>query len=292
MNPFRRWFSLLVELTKFRLSIFIVLSTATGFVLGYQGISLRMVPVLAGVFLLASGASALNQYQERREDLLMERTKGRPIPSGRLSPLPALYISSLLLGSGCFLLYAVAEWITYGLGVIAVLLYNGVYTPLKKKTLFAVVPGALVGAIPPAIGWSSGGGGLEPQIFALCLFFFLWQIPHSWLLLLDFQKDYQEARFPSLVQTGEQLQVEKISWVWIFATVVCSLLIPLFGIRNSPLNMGGLLFLGFFLTWRTSKNFFLRTKTNSWRFAFRTVNFYMLAVMALFSLDQLFQNVF
>jgi protoheme IX farnesyltransferase len=288
MNPWRRRLVLLLELTKFRLSLFVALSAATGFILAYQGIDLKMLPVLSGVFLLASGASALNQCQERKEDLLMERTKGRPIPSERLSPLSALTISFFLLASGFCLLSGFNDLETYGLGIVAVLLYNGVYTPLKKRTLFAVLPGALVGALPPAIGWSSGGGQMEPQIFALCSFFFIWQIPHSWLLLLDYRKDCEKAGFPSFVQTGDQNQVEKISWVWIFATVVCSLLIPLFGLGNSLFNLGGLLLLGLLLIWRASKTLLIRSKTDSLRFVFRTINFYMLSVMALFSLDQLF----
>ncbi len=278
---------LLFELIKFKLSLFIAFSSGTGYLLSHQEISIKMLPMLAGVFLIASGASALNQYQERREDRLMERTKDRPIPSGRLSPRSALHISCLLLISGFCLLYAFLNWEPSGLGLIAVLLYNGVYTPLKKKTLFAVIPGGLVGAIPPAIGWTAGGGQMEAQVLALCSFFFIWQIPHSWLLLLDYRKDYQKARYPSLIQTGGQNQVEKISWVWIVATVVCSLLIPLFGIGNSLFNLGGLLVLGFLLIWRASKILLFRTRIEPVRFAFRTINLYMLSVMVLFSLDHL-----
>jgi protoheme IX farnesyltransferase len=287
MNPRRRRLVLLLELAKFRLTLFVSLSAVTGFLLAHQGITLKMFPMLVGVFLLASGASALNQYQERKEDLQMERTKRRPIPSGRLSPLSAMNISFILLASGFCLLYISTSWETFGLGCAAVLLYNGVYTPLKKKTPFAIILGALVGALPPAMGWSSAGGRLEPQLFALCSFFFIWQIPHSWLLLLNDLKDYQKAGFPSLVQTGGQHQFEMISYVWILATVVSSLLIPLFGIGNSLLNLGGLLLLGLLLIWRASKTLLIRSKTDSLRFAFRTINFYMLSVMALFSLDQL-----
>ncbi|MDI7259778.1 MAG: protoheme IX farnesyltransferase [Thermodesulfobacteriota bacterium] len=287
MKVLNHWLSLLIDLIKFRLSTFVTLSTATGFILAYQGISLRIFLMLAGVFLLASGASALNQYQERREDQRMERTKGRPIPSGKLSPSSALKISLFLIMLGLFILYAGTNGKALFLGLFAVLLYNGVYTPLKKRTLFAAIPGAMVGAIPPAIGWSSGGGHLEAQILAVCSFFFIWQIPHSWLLLLDFRKDYQRAGFPSLIHAWGLNQVEKISLVWVFATVVSSFLIPLFGIGNSFSILGGLPILGFWLVWKVSKTLLGRPKANPFRLAFRTVNFYMLSVMVLFSLDQL-----
>ncbi len=292
MSPLRYWLSLLAELTKFRLSLFVVLSAATGFILATQGVSEEMFPMLLGVFLLSSGASALNQYQERREDLLMERTRGRPLPSGRLSPSSARNISFLLLFSGFCLLFVFNDWGTYGLGVVAFLLYNGVYTPLKKRTLFAVIPGAVAGAIPPAIGWSSGGGQMEVQIYALCSFFFVWQVPHSWLLLLDYRNDCRKAGFPSFVENGRRHQVEKISWVWIFATFVCSLLIPLFGIGTSLFNLSGLLLLGILLIWRVSKTLLIRSHKESLRFTFRTINFYMFSVMVLFSLDPFLKPLF
>lgn len=290
MKELKHSLQLLFELTKLKLSLMVTLSGGTGFLLAYQGITHHMFPLLISIFLLASGASALNQIQERKEDFLMERTKNRPIPSGRLSSLSAFYISWIFLISGFSFLYLFTPKEAFGLGLFAVLVYNGIYTPLKKKTLFAILPGALVGAIPPAMGWFGGGGRVEPQIVVLCSFFFLWQIPHTWLLLND-QTDFSKAGFPFLVQMGEKERVKKISWVWIIATVVCSLLIPLFGTASSLFNLGGLLFLGFLLTWKVSNLLLFRSKTNALRFAFRTVNLYVLSVMVLLNLDPLVQNL-
>lgn len=290
MRDLRDWISLFIDLIRLKLSVFVTLSAAMGFFLAPHGVSLKMGLMLAGVFFLASGASSLNQYQERRQDLLMERTKFRPIPSGRLSPSTALKISFLLFIPGFCLLYGFTTGEAFGLGLLAVLLYNGLYTPLKKKTLFAVLPGTLVGAFPPAIGWFSGGGKVEARLLALFAFFFFWQVPHFWLLLLDFRKDYQQAGFLSPVQALGLHQVEKISFIWILATVVSGLLIPLFGIGNSFILLVGLPILGLWLIVRVLKNFSGQHKANSYRIAFRTVNFYMISVMALFSLDQLMHS--
>ena len=287
MRVLRDWLSLLMDLIRFRLSIFVTLSAATGFILAHQGISLKMFLMLAGVFLLASGACGLNQYQERREDKMMERTKGRPIPSGRLSPSSAWKISLLLIMLGLFILYAGTNGKALFLGLFAVLWYNGIYTPLKKRTVFAAVPGALVGAIPPAIGWFSGGGHPGAQLLAISFFFFIWQIPHSWFLLLDYRKDYENAGFPTLTKAWGLNQVERISFVWIFATAVAGLLIPLFGIGNSRAILGGLMILGTWLIWKASKILFSQPQESPFRSTFRTVNIYVLAVMVLFSLDHL-----
>jgi len=278
---------LLIDLTKFRISLFVTLSAGLGFVLAYKGLSKEMILPLLGVFLLASGACALNQYQERREDQKMERTKGRPIPSGRLSPSSALKISFSLLLLGFSILYAGTNGEALGLGLLAVLWYNGIYTPLKKKTVFAAIPGALVGAIPPAIGWFSGGGLPDSRILAVSFFFFVWQIPHFWLLLLDYREDYKNAGLPCLTQAYGLKQVERISFIWIFTTAVAGLLIPLFGIGNSLPTLVGLLILGIWLIWKTSKILFGQPQASLFRSAFRTVNFYILSVMVLFSLNHL-----
>ncbi|MCX8116991.1 MAG: protoheme IX farnesyltransferase [Desulfobacterota bacterium] len=279
--------SLLADLTKWKLSLFVALSAATGYLLADRTTPLEMVPMLLATFLLASGASGLNQYQERREDGLMERTKGRPIPSGRLSPEAGLLISILLLFFGSISLLLAATWKTFLLAMSALFLYNAVYTPLKKRTLLAIVPGAWVGAIPPAMGWTSGGGGIEPQILALCTFLFLWQFPHTYFLLQSYRKDYLKAGFAPLLQRGEDLLPEKVLWVWIMATVVSSLLIPFFGSDPSLWNLFVLTSLGLLLIYKTTRRLLFGVPRGSLRFAFRAVNLYMLSVLLLLNLDRI-----
>jgi protoheme IX farnesyltransferase len=285
-----RWINILLELTKFRISLFSTLSTFAGFILARRGLSSDMIFPILGVFLLASGSCALNQYQERQNDHLMERTQGRPIPSKKLSPSTALKISIGLLLFGSILLYFGAHWSALGLGLFAVLWYNGVYTFLKRKSAFAAIPGALVGAIPPVMGWISGKGffSLDPQILAISFFFFIWQVPHFWLLLLNFGRDYEKAGLPSLTRIFTSAQLSRITFIWIFATAAACMMIPLFGIVESHAIQGGLLVAAFWLMWKSLRLLTAKGRKFSLPFTFKTVNSYAVVVMILLTLDNLF----
>jgi heme o synthase len=285
-----RWINILLELTKFRISLFSTLSTFAGFILARRGLSSDMILPILGVFLLASGSCALNQYQERQNDHLMERTQGRPIPSKKLSPSTALKISIGLLSFGSILLYFGAHWSALGFGLFAVLWYNGVYTFLKRKSAFAAIPGALVGAIPPVIGWISGKGffSLDPQILAISFFFFIWQVPHFWLLLLNFGREYEKAGLPSLTRIFTSAQLSRITFIWIFATAAACMMIPLFGIVESHTTQGGLLVAAFWLMWKSLRLLTAKGRKFSLPFTFKTVNSYAVVVMILLTLDNLF----
>ena len=277
-----------LELTKFKIALFATLSTSAGFILAKQGVSNEMIPAVLGVFFLACGSCALNQYQEKEKDRLMERTRERPIPTLRLNPDTALKIALVLLFLGAFILFEWTKGIAFGLGVLAILWYNGFYTFLKRKSAFAVIPGALVGAIPPLVGWVSGGGDiLNPQILAVAFFFYIWQIPHFWLLILDFGKDYEKAGFPSLTRIFTAAQVRRILFAWIFATAVACLVIPLFGLVTSSGVQVGFLVAGFWLVWKA----FMLLKSHHSEFSFRptfnSINAYVLLVISLLTLDHL-----
>lgn len=279
---------ILLELTKFRITSFVTVTTAFGFVAASGSINLDIIPVLAGILLLACGSAALNHYQERHIDAVMSRTSNRPIPSNRISERNALFTSMLLIVSGSIILFVGAGKLALGLGLLNLVWYNGVYTLLKRKTPFAIIPGSLVGAIPPAVGWVAAGGYLfDPQIIILSFFFFIWQIPHFWLLLLLFDEDYKQAGLPTLTQIFEKKQLARITFIWVVATAVTGLLIPLFGlVKLVPVNL--LLFVGgILLTWNAFK---LITETEndlSFKFAFRYINLFALFVVFLVSLDKL-----
>lgn len=190
------------ELSKFGIVLLVLVSAAAGFMLraplGPDFPWAQGLVVLAGVMLLSSGASALNQVQERDKDALMARTANRPLPSGRLSHAQGLAFAALATVGG-----AVVLWLGIGrtagmLGVIAAVFYNGVYTPwLKPTSPFAAVPGAIPGSIPPVIGWVAAGGSLT-DAGAIILFgiLFLWQMPHFWALALRYRADYASGGFP------------------------------------------------------------------------------------------------
>jgi protoheme IX farnesyltransferase len=172
------------------------------------------------------------------------------------------------------------------LGAFAVLWYNGLYTPLKQRTAFAAVPGALVGAVPPAMGWIAGSGGLtDPKLFALAMLFFLWQIPHFWLLLLGDRDDYAKAGFPSIIRVFPPERLKGIVILWTSAAAVASLVLPFYGIAASPLVLSSLVVLALWTTASSLK--LLRTDAGSAtaRSAFRRINIFLAILMLLITLD-------
>ena len=221
------------ELGKVRISIPIAFTTFTGYILSHGKFDRGFVLPFIGIFLLACGASALNQLQETGTDRIMKRTANRPLPAGRISKLNAIIISLAYLISGCLVLYFGPGLLTLLVGLSTVVWYNLIYTPLKKVTAFAVVPGSMVGALPPLAGWVAGGGSLtDPRALALGFFFFMGQIPHFWLLLLKLGKQYEGAGLPSLTQLFTDEQIKRLTFVWIAATAVSALVLPLYKLQT------------------------------------------------------------
>lgn len=207
--------TVLAELVKARLSGLVVVTTAAGFYLGSAG------PVdwgrgghtLVGTGLLAAGAAALNQYLERDLDARMERTRGRPLPAGRMTPAAAL-----LFGAGCAVLgLAWLVWWTSltaaALGALTLALYVGVYTPLKRVSTLNTIVGAVPGAMPPLIGWVAAGGGSVAGGWALFALQFFWQVPHFLAIAWLYRDDYARAGFrmlPVVDPDGERTGLQSI----------------------------------------------------------------------------------
>jgi len=286
-----KWLSILLELTKFKISLLATLFTSAGFILAHHGLSEKMaLPVLAVLF-LASGACALNQYQERMIDRAMERTRGRPIPSQKLRPSTALWISLAFIFSGLMILFSGTNTFASGLGIFAILWYNGVYTYLKRWTPFAAIPGALVGTIPPAIGWASAGGTiLHPQFLALAFFSFLWQVPHFWLILLSSGTDYERAGLPSLSKVFTSNQLKRITFIWICSTAVLALSLPLFHLTRAL--SGNLLLLAgsLWLAWNAIRFLKSAPESTSFQWAFMKLNIFVLWVISSLSLSSLLKG--
>ncbi len=284
----REWLNLPLHLGKLKISLLATCSAAAGHLLATGQITLHMLVPTAAVFLLACGSCALNQYQEREIDQLMQRTKSRPIPSGRLNPEAALWISMGLIFSGSLLLFYGTSAAALMLGLLAILWYNLIYTPLKQKTAFAAVPGALVGAIPPAIGWVTGGGSVsDTRIWGVLLFFFIWQVPHFWLLLLDFSKDYERAGLPSITRILSTEQIKRIVLVWLLSTGTSSLVIPLFGFFKSSSIRIFLMTATCWLFWNAIIFVKSYPQKISQKTVFTSLNIYTLIVILLLSLDKL-----
>ncbi len=278
-----------LRLCRVRIALLTAFSAASAFLLAVPPEHSRIIYVAAGVFLLACGASCLNQFQERETDALMPRTKNRPIPSGLISPVQALTISTLLTVAGLIVLYSRCGFEAAVFGLIAPLWYNGVYTNLKKISAFAAVPGALTGALPPAVGWIAAGGDmLDLRLSALCFFFVIWQVPHFWLFLMDHAGEYDKAGLPSITNIFKQPQVTRIVFHWISATAVSGLALSLFGLAQSSLIIYPLMAASAWLVWQGIK--LLAGNGASCRAAFGRINIYMIVVVLLLISDNLLSD--
>lgn len=153
--------------------------------------------VLVGATLLCAGCSALNQVQEWRTDALMPRTAGRPVPTGALSVWAALGWGLVWAVAGLLLFARLGGWPLFWTGCAVPMLYNGLYTPLKRVTCMSILVGGLAGALPPLTGWLAAGGSVaDPLAIAGFAALYLWQVPHFWSLSEKYADEYERAGFP------------------------------------------------------------------------------------------------
>ena len=183
------------QMVKPRLTLMVLFTVAVGYVVGAGGAMDWGVfcQVLAGTALVAAGASALNQLLERQTDALMRRTRNRPLPAGRRTPRQALRFGVLTACAGFIYLAALVNPLTALVAAVTLGLYVFVYTPLKRRTAFNTLVGAVPGALPPVIGWAAATGTLELGALSLFLLLFLWQFPHFWAIAWLYREDYGRA---------------------------------------------------------------------------------------------------
>jgi protoheme IX farnesyltransferase len=189
-----------LELTKPRITAMVVLTTLVGFVMASPG-PLPIVPLLGallGTGLVSAGASALNMVLEKRTDGLMERTRRRPLPTGRLRPLEAVAFGLGLTSSGLVVLAWRAGTLAAAVALVTWASYLFLYTPLKTRTSLSTIVGAFPGALPPVIGWAAARGALDPGAFVLFAILFLWQLPHFLAIAWIYRDDYARGGLPML----------------------------------------------------------------------------------------------
>jgi len=273
---------MVLELAKVRIAVLATASAVTGYFLAARGVTAAIVPLVAGVFLLAGGAGAMNQVQEVDIAARMRRTERRPIPSGRMSRRAGLLAALALLGAGFAVLSGNAAAVA--LGACTVIWYNGIYTPLKRISAFAAIPGGVVGALPPVIGWVMGGGVVtDPRIVAVAFFFFVWQVPHFWLLLLRIGEDYTRAGLPTLTTLFSRRQLSRIIFVWMLATAVACMSMPMFGVSSAVWAQAGLALASLWLGWHAMT----MVRSDGEVLAFHHINLYALVVISVLSLSGL-----
>lgn len=276
------------DLIKFRITALVSFTTGLGYILDASEIHFTLFFVIAGIFLLAAASSSLNHWQERNTDALMERTKNRPIPSGKINPSMALYISFGLLLTGSAVLLFTTNVTTFLVGLFTFVWYNGIYTPLKMKSAFAIIPGAVVGALPPVAGWTAGGGELlNASIIAVAFYFFIWQIPHFWLLLMIYGEDYQKGGFPTLNKIFSKEQLKRITFMWLIGNVFVAMMLPLFLNINYSFSVLIIALISLWMIAVSVKFFRSEAGRIDIRNTFISINFYTLLLITVLSVDKL-----
>ena len=197
------------ELVKARLTLLVLLTTAAGFYLGARNPVdySALFHVVFGTAAAAAGAAALNQWWERKADALMQRTRTRPVPAGRMRPIEALAVGgSLSLFGVCYLAVA-CNALSAALATLTIVIYIFAYTPLKRISTFNTLVGAIPGALPPLIGWAAARGTVGPGAWSLFAIVFFWQLPHFFAIAWMYREDYARAGFRMVSsddRTGER----------------------------------------------------------------------------------------
>ncbi len=284
----KKWIGILLELNKVRITFAVTLTTIAGYILSKGTIDTGIILPVLGIFMLACGSAAINHIQDKDKDAIMERTSKRPIPSGELSTPIAWVIALSEITLGSFLLYYGSGFLAMQLGILALIWYNGIYTPLKRKTAFAVIPGSVIGAIPPLVGWVAAGGNLaDPKAVVLGLFFFMWQVPHFWLLMLKYGEEYDKAGFPSITSKISKQQVKNSTFLWTVATAVSALMVAMSGLISLVIFKIMILAASIWLIVVFSK--LIRNQTGEFNpfYYFMRINYFVLIMILVLSIEPL-----
>ena len=220
------------EITKARLAMSVVFSSIAGYLLGAAEIEITALLLLAfGGYCMVGASNAYNQVIERDLDALMNRTKNRPIPAGRMSVNTAMTIAVTMTVLGVITLYILNPK-TAMFGAISIFLYTSVYTPLKTKTPLSVFVGAFPGAIPFMLGWvaATNDFGIEPGTLFMIQFF--WQFPHFWALGWMLDEDYKKGGF-KMLPTGKKDKGSAFQIIMYTIWMIIISVIPVFGITGN-----------------------------------------------------------
>jgi len=242
----RRVVADLVALTKPRVVVMVLVTSVVGYYVGLSGAPdyVRMVNLMLGTLLAAGGTLALNQYLERDVDALMERTRERPLPDGRLQPLEALLFGTSATLAGLLYTAVTVNLLAALVTAITVVLYLFAYTPLKLRTPFCTIVGAVPGALPPVTGWVAARGELGLGAWVLFGILFLWQLPHTLAIARLYRDDYARAGVRVLpVVDADGASTERQILTGCLALLAVGLLPTLIGLAG-PLYFAGAFVLG------------------------------------------------
>jgi heme o synthase len=229
-----------LELAKPRLAASVAIAAGAGYYLAIPETNLNvanLVHLVVAVLVLSGGGCALNQHAERDVDAVMERTRNRPVPSGRLTEVSALVAGLACSVAGFLYLGWVAGPVAAGLGAFAILTYVLIYTPLKRLSALSIVVGAVPGALPPVIGWAAASGRVGSGALVLFGMMFLWQLSHCLPIAWIHREDCQKAGMPV---PGWSSQEQRVS---LTIVVVSSLMLLIAGFLPAAVHLTGPIYL-------------------------------------------------
>jgi protoheme IX farnesyltransferase len=285
-------FQIILELSKVRITIAVSVTTITGYILARNGYDPGFILPTLGIFFLACGSSVINHLQEKRTDAIMARTRLRPIPAYKISLGYAVIIAAAEIIAGSALLLFNAGIVALCLGLFAMIWYNFVYTNLKRKTPHAVIPGSVIGSIPPLVGWVAAHGdllGIQPLMMAI--FFFIWQVPHFYLLAFKYGHEYEEAGLPTLTKFYSVNQIKNIVFIWIVFTALAATGFSLSRPSGTWLSTFLILVLSIWLVYRFSSLLQARQEPLQAGKFFMKINYYVLAIITILVADPIIQKI-
>ncbi|WP_353776828.1 heme o synthase [Winogradskyella sp. 3972H.M.0a.05] len=276
------------EITKIGLSLSVVFSSIAGYLLGAVTVEFWTLVLLAfGGYFMVGASNAYNQIIERDLDALMDRTKNRPIPSGRMSVNTAFIIAVSFTILGIITLYIINPK-TAMYGAISIFLYTSVYTPLKTRTPLAVFAGAIPGAIPFMLGWVAARNdfGIEPGVLFALQFF--WQFPHFWAIGWFLYDDYEKGGF-FMLPTGKRDKATAVQIIMYTVWTILVSIIPVFGFTGdlslSIVGMLVVLALGLYMLYRAFELFRKRTSKAAKQLMLASV-FYITLLQIVYVIDR------
>ncbi len=276
------------EITKMRLSVSVVFSSIAGYLLGAETVSITTLLLLAiGGYLMVGASNAFNQIIEKDLDVLMHRTRNRPIPAGRMTVNTAFVIATVFTILGIGVLYSINPK-TAMFGAISIFMYVSLYTPLKTKTPLSVFVGAFPGAIPFMLGWVAAAGNFGIEAGTLFMIQFFWQFPHFWAIGWFLYTDYKRGGF-FMLPTGKQDKGTAIQVVLYTIWTVLVSLIPAFMVTGkfyiTPVSAVFVGLIGIWFLWAALKLYKQKTESAAKKLMLVSVS-YITLLQIIYVLDK------
>jgi protoheme IX farnesyltransferase len=276
-----------IGLTKMGRSYLMAASAAMAYIVRKPGFDWIAVETIFYLLLLCLGAATLNNYQDRELDRQLRRTRSRALAMGEIGSWAALIQALILILAGTLGLFVAGGSMLLPMaGLIGVCFYNLLYTPLKRRTTLAIVPGALCGVLPILMGWMAAGGELaSPKVWILVVVFGVWQLPHFWLVVLASREDYRESGIPNMLRVLSVHQLNKLVYVWVTSFAVLTLLLPLYRVVLSEAAAWVFFANALILTSVFSVLLFSRRRGHRYRDLFRYLGLSVSVVMSVIMID-------